>query len=107
MEENKYVKRANSFGAVVEKLKSGDTGEFKAYRDGWNGKGLYIKCQKPDEHSEMTLPYLYMEYPAYDAEKGLGSPIYPVGCRIPWLASQTDTLAEDWNVELTNHPTLE
>jgi hypothetical protein len=38
----------------------------------------------------MTLPYIYIEYPK-------GHPAYPNGSRVPWLASQTDLLAEDWN----------
>ena len=37
------------------------------------------------------LPYIYIEYPA-------GHPAYPQGSRVPWLASQTDMLAEDWEV---------
>lgn len=51
-------------------------------RDGWNGKGLKVKLQVPDENSKMTLPYLYIEYPD--------------GRRCPWLASQTDILTNDW-----------
>lgn len=48
-----------------------------------------VKLQVPDEHSKMTLPYIYIEYPA-------GHPAYPNGSRVPWLASQTDILADDW-----------
>ena len=44
--------------------------------------------QRPDAHSKMTLPYIFMSYPA-DA---MNTP----GARVPWLASQTDMLAEDW-----------
>lgn len=53
-------------------------------REGWNGKGLLVKAQFPDENSKMSLPYLYIEYPNGD--------------RCPWLASQTDIMAEDWTV---------
>ena len=60
-------------------------------REGWNGKGMWLKLQVPDEKSKMTLPYIYIEYPA-------GHPAYPNGCRVPWLASQTDILAEDYMV---------
>lgn len=59
-------------------------------RDGWNGKGLSLHLQEPDAHSKMTLPYIYLQYPA-------GS-TYPTGARVPWLASQTDLLAYDWVV---------
>jgi len=54
-------------------------------RSGWNGKGLVVKAQFPDENSKMTLPYLYIEYP--DSK------------RCPWLASQTDLLEEDWIIK--------
>lgn len=57
-------------------------------RVGWNGKGLKVRIQFPDENSEMTLPYLYIEYPT-DAQN-------TPGAKCPWLASQTDMLAEDW-----------
>ena len=51
-------------------------------RKGWNGKGMWIEVQYPTAFSKMTLPYIYM----YTADKNL----------VPWLASQTDILAEDW-----------
>lgn len=28
-------------------------------RSGWNGKGMYVEMQKPDEHSKMTRPYVW------------------------------------------------
>jgi hypothetical protein len=49
----------------------------------------WLALQIPDINSKMTLPYIYIEYPA-------GHPAYPQGSRVPWLASQTDILAEDW-----------
>ena len=57
-------------------------------REGWNGKGLSLHLQHPDAKSKMTLPYIYMECPVGSA--------YPN--RVPWLASQTDLLANDWVV---------
>lgn len=51
-------------------------------RIGWNGKGMYLELQVPDAHSKMSLPYIWM----YTACRN----------RVPWLASQTDVLAEDW-----------
>lgn len=59
-------------------------------RAGWNGNGLKVKAQYPDEGSNNTLPYLYIEYP-------LDAKTTP-GARVPWLASQTDIMAEDWRV---------
>ncbi len=66
------------FGAALNWLKEGN----RLARDGWNGKGMWIALQRPDENSKMSLPYLYMK--TVD------------GKLVPWLASQTDILAEDW-----------
>jgi hypothetical protein len=73
------------FGYALDVLRSGG----RVRREGWNGKGMWLQLQRPDEHSKMTLPYIYIEYPA-------GHPAYPNGCRVPWLASQTYLLSEDW-----------
>lgn len=74
-----------NFGQALEWLKKGKA----IYRAGWNGKGMWLLLQTPDANSKMTLPYIYIEYPA-------GHPAYPLGSRVPWLASQTDILANDW-----------
>jgi hypothetical protein len=69
-----------SFGWALDALKSG----FKVARTGWNGKGMYLELQVPDAHSKMTLPYVFMK----TADDNL----------VPWLASQTDILSEDWQI---------
>lgn len=69
-----------SFGEALINLKSGK----KVFRNGWNGKGMWLELQVPDEHSKMTLPYIFM----VTVDKNL----------VPWLASQTDVLAVDWEV---------
>lgn len=69
-----------NFGQVLERLKTDRT--YIATRRGWNGKGMWIALQIPDQASFMTLPYIYMR--TVD------------GKFVPWLASQTDLLAEDW-----------
>ena len=78
-----------NFGKALEALKEGK----KVARRGWNGKGIYIELQRPDAHSKMTLPYIYI------VTNGLvtDNPEAPKGV-VPWLASQTDMLAEDWEV---------
>ena len=76
-----------SFGDALSQLKKGE----RVARNGWNGKSMWLQMQVPDAHSKMTLPYIYIEYPN-------GHPAYPTGSRVPWLASQTDMLAEDWFV---------
>lgn len=53
-------------------------------RDGWNGPGQFLTLQVPDENSKMTLPYIYITTVQGDL--------------VPWLASQTDILANDWRV---------
>jgi hypothetical protein len=56
----------------------------KVTREGWNGPGQYLELQVPDEHSKMRKPYIYI------------SPVD--GELVPWLASQTDLLANDWMI---------
>ena len=73
-----------NFGEALQVLKAGG----RIARTGWNGVGLWLELQVPDAHSKMTLPYIYINYPD-DAKT-------TPGARVPWLASQTDVLAEDW-----------
>lgn len=73
------------FGEAIDTMRL----HGRVAREGWNGKGMWLELQVPDAHSKMTLPYIYIEYP-------VGHPAYPQGCRVPWLASQTDILANDW-----------
>ncbi len=68
------------FGTALEKLLEGK----RLARAGWNGKNMYIHLQVPDAKSKMTLPYLYLHTLA--------------GNLVPWLASQSDILTEDWFV---------
>jgi len=75
------------FGYALNALREGRA----VCRSGWNGKGMWLKLQVPDENSKMTLPYVYIEYP-------MGHPAYPNGSRVPWLASQTDLLSDDWEM---------
>ena len=78
-----------TFGDALEALKIG----HKARRRGWNGTGIYIELQLPDEHSKMTSPYIFIDTTGLQTD----NPDAPK-CRVPWLASQTDMLAEDWEV---------
>lgn len=76
-----------NFGQAIESLKAGDS----AARKGWNGKGIFIKLQVPDQHSKMTSPYIYIDTTGLQTD----NPDAPRSC-VPWLASQTDMLADDW-----------
>lgn len=69
-----------TFSKALEFLRVGR----KVCRTGWNGKGMWIALQIPTETSKMTLPYIYMK----TADNNL----------VPWLASQTDILSNDWMV---------
>lgn len=70
-------------GDAVKAMQDGK----RVARGGWNGKGMYVALQVPDEHSANTLPYVWMR----TAD----------GQRVPWLCSQTDLLATDWAIALT------
>jgi len=69
-----------SFGHALVALKAGHC----VARQGWNGKGMWLELQTPDEHSKMTLSYIFMTTVQKD--------------RVPWLASQTDMLSNDWQI---------
>ena len=78
-----------NFGLAIEELKKGN----KVARRGWNGKGIFIELQLPDEYSKMTHPYIFIDTTGLKTN----NPDAPKD-RVPWLASQTDMLAEDWYV---------
>ena len=69
-----------NFGEALNALEGGS----RVTREGWNGKGMWIHLQRPDENSKMTLPYIYMRTAQGDL--------------VPWLASQSDLLARDWSL---------
>ena len=72
------------FCTAMRKLKSG----ARMAREGWNGSGMCLKAQFPDEHSKMTFPYLYMTIPGCaEGER-----------RLPWQPAQVDLFSEDWVV---------
>ena len=78
-----------SFGAAIVALKRG----YRVARKGWNGNGIFLELQVPDEHSKMSFPYIYIDTTGLqtdnvDAPKSL----------VPWLASQTDMLCDDWHI---------
>jgi hypothetical protein len=76
-----------TFGSALQLLKQGD----KVARKGWNGKGIFIELQTPDENSKMTFPYIFIDTTGLETE----NPDAPKS-RVPWLASQTDLLSDDW-----------
>lgn len=71
------------FSNALDALRAGD----RVTRAGWNGAGQWIALQVPDAHSKMTRPYLYISTVDGDL--------------VPWAPSQTDVLAEDWQLVVT------
>lgn len=76
-----------SFSWALEKLKEGK----KVCRKGWNGKDMWVWMCDVDDiwiddkgDAYKRLPYLYMK----TADNSV----------VPWLASNTDILANDWSV---------
>ena len=69
------------FSDALAALKRG----FRLTRSGWNGANQWIELQIPMETSKMTLPYIYITTVQGD--------------KVPWLASQTDLLASDWQIK--------
>lgn len=67
-----------NFSHALDAVRTG----AKITRTGWNGAGMWVCLQVPDEHSKMRRPYLFM------------CPID--GDLVPWVASQSDLLADDW-----------
>ena len=68
------------FSEALEALKD----SCRLTRRGWNGAEQWIHLQWPDEGSKMSLPYIYIRTVQGDL--------------VPWLASQTDLLADDWEI---------
>ena len=70
-----------NFGQAIEALKKGQ----KVARQGWNGKGMWLEyvSNESEMYKEFPkLPYIGMKTATNEF--------------VPWLASQTDVLAEDW-----------
>lgn len=77
------------FGEALLLLEVG----YKLARKGWNGNGIFIELQVPDENSKMTHPYIFIDTTGLQTD----NPDAPKD-RVPWIASQTDMLAKDWQV---------
>lgn len=71
-----------SFSDALACLKNGS----RIAREGWNGKGMYLELQVPDQNSKMQRPYIYI--------------VPGEGWTVPWVASQADLLTEDWFIVL-------
>ena len=65
----------------------------KIARKNWNGKGIFVAAQIPDENSKMSSPYLYIDTTGLQSDNTDA----PRSC-VPWAPSQTDMFACDWVV---------
>lgn len=85
------------FGQALDSLRDG----LKVARAGWNGKGMWIALSPG---FEVTQEYVYSQPVRDDIGGNLGvfRPYLMVktvdGDYVPWVASQTDLLAEDWQI---------
>lgn len=107
MEIKTEVRIKMSFGEALELLKKNS----KVCRIGWNGKDMYLKLVegypvdghlnandvnstvvgKTQGKSGQMLPHIVMKTAGDSKYWGVGYSDY-----VPWLASQTDILADDW-----------
>ena len=84
-----------TFGEAIELLKLG----YKVARTGWNGKGMFLFLV-PGSTFKVSRPPLLGIYPegteiTYQPHIDMKTAQNTV---VPWLASQSDVLAEDWMV---------
>jgi len=82
-----------NFGQAIEELKAGR----KCHREGWNGKDMFVFLVPGSTFTVNRKPLLGI-YPEgteikYHAHIDMRT---ADGQIVPWLASQTDMLAEDW-----------
>lgn len=80
-----------SFSTALDLLKQGQ----KICRKGWNGKGMWLSYLDPYHNNQFSIT-------EKDGAEGTFSPY--IGMKtadnkyVPWLASQTDLLADDWMI---------
>ena len=92
-----------TFGMAIEAMKRGK----KVARAGWNGKGMWLCVPLKDGPKEIPATGIWGKPNAEYAEQNGGTvKVLPYvtmktadGCIVMgWLASQTDMLAEDWQI---------
>jgi hypothetical protein len=93
--ESATEQKVFDFGTAVKQLKDGK----KVARVGWNGKGMFLFLV-PGSTFKVNRAPLNNIYPEgteikYHAHIDMKTAQDTV---VPWLASQTDVLAEDWMI---------
>lgn len=84
-----------NFGDALFCLKNGRA----ATRAGWNGKGMFVYLVQPGRYPATSVVAkqhfgedALVPYRAYLAMKTVDGDV------VPWVASQSDILAEDWEL---------
>ncbi len=87
-----------AFGSAITAMKDG----HRVARSGWNGKGMWLVLVQPDDDANVPpRPAYAVNGIVDDATNGC---LPWIGMKtadnkfVPWLASQTDVLAEDWQI---------
>lgn len=92
------IQTTGGIGFAVWQLRAGQ----RVRRAGWNGKGMWLALQKGYPGG---VPTKANTAEAFGVQEGESIRILPYvvmrtvdGSFVPWLCSQTDLLAEDWEV---------
>lgn len=81
-----------SFGNAIELLKEG----YAVAREGWNGKGQYIKLASRISFMDPTGTIYHADH---DTMSNQAIVFFGTsGVQVGWLASQADILSNDWTV---------
>lgn len=73
-----------NIGEAIQAMRDGK----KVSREGWNGKGMFLQLQEPDENSKMTFPYPYFTIP--ECQEGTRL--------IPYNPTIVDIMSNDWGI---------
>ena len=82
------------FGDAIRALK--DPVSKRVTRSGWNGKGMYLLYVGASDW-DMNPPHLDERGSALEPAPFIAMRTAS-GTLVPWLASQADILAEDWQI---------
>lgn len=93
-----------TFGLAIEALKKG----YRVARSGWNGKGMWLSLSGPGVREVPAGAFWSENNSSYAAQQGGSARVLPCitmktasgEILMGWLASQTDMLAEDWEILL-------
>ena len=94
---NNMIQEIGTIGWAVAEMRSG----VKVVRKGWNGKGMFIYYVEANSYPASgnklgTMVGIFKDdmvpYQAYVAMKTADNIV------VPWLCSQSDLLATDWEV---------